>query len=194
MGEWFNNNPDAHDIEWPAFSAWYVLVRHAKMPRERLVAHKELLNLLSERGYPDELSVKPLIEGLARREYASRVADIALKISDGDHESSFDTIARLLEEYNKATGRYADTERKLGSFSADAIKATTGPGLNWGLEALQDALGPIRIGDLIVFGKRPDAGGTTFLADAVSVMVDQIEPDEAILWISTLVPLRCEAY
>ena len=185
LGEWFDNNPSTNSVNWSAFSAWYTLVRHAKMPKERLEAHKELLAVLAEREVPHELSVKPLLEGLARREYATRVADIALKISDGDHASDFDAITRLLEEYNKETGRFDATDKKLGSFSADTIRSTTGPGLDWSLgQSLGQALGPIRLGDLIVFGKRPDAGGTTFLADAATFMVDQLQPDEVILWVN----------
>ena len=30
MGEWLKHNPEATEIEWKHFNAWFCLVRHAK--------------------------------------------------------------------------------------------------------------------------------------------------------------------
>jgi hypothetical protein len=184
MGEWFKNNPLDTSIPWPQFTAWFLLVRHAKLPKQKLGAMREILGVIAEKDDEDaRVSALPLIQGLTRREYAAKVADLALRITDGDHSIDFGAIGKLLAEYDAATGRFSAVERFIGEFSADTLESTSGPGLHWRLsESLGKGAGPIRQGDLTVFGKRPDAGGTTFLASEATWMVDELEPYESILW------------
>jgi hypothetical protein len=183
MGEWFANNPNDMRIQWPAFSAWFLLVRHAKMPKQKLAAMREILGVIAEKDVNDvQVSAGPLIQGLTRREYAAKVADLALRISDGDHSVDFGAIGKLLAEYDAASGRFDAAERFIGQFSAEVLESTSGPGLEWRLsESLGKGAGPIRQGDFIIFGKRPDAGGTTFLASEETWMVDELLPGEHIV-------------
>lgn len=182
MGEWFSNNPDATSISWPAFTSWYVLVRHAKLPQTKLNAQREILGVLAEKSSPSS-DMQTLFQGLTRREYAAKVAEVALKISDGDYTASFDDIQTLLSDYGKAVGRLDIADSAQALFSAHAIAAVNGPGLHWRLsQSLGMGAGPIRRGDLVVFGKRPDAGGTTFVASEATFMVDDLAPWETVEW------------
>lgn len=183
MGDWFAANKDAQRIDWNSFAAWYVLVRHAKLHKDKLQAHKALIEIVA--GMDEEASpMEALLNGLITREYGTKVAEVALRIADGDYNQSLDGIRELLDDYDKATGRLDERNKKLGAFGAEAIESVNGPGLQWRLTAFNDSFGPVRQGDFIVFGKRPDAGGTTMMASEVSYMVDDLEPGECILWVN----------
>ena len=50
-------------------------------------------------------------------------------------------------------------------------------GLYWRLEDLNRAVGPIRQGDFTIIAKRPEIGGTSFLASEMSFMLEQMGKD-----------------
>ena len=47
-------------------------------------------------------------------------------------------------------------------------------GLYWRLEDLNKSVGPVRKGDFIVIGKRPEVGGTSFLVSEMTHMLEQL--------------------
>jgi replicative DNA helicase len=55
-------------------------------------------------------------------------------------------------------------------------------GFNWRLNCLNDALGPLRQGDFIVVGTRPDTGKTTLLASESTFIATQDE--RPVLWLN----------
>lgn len=184
MGDWFKTNDTATEILWSSFAAWYSLVRYPKMDKDKMAAHKAIIGLLSERPEVEDAGLTPLIEGLAKRDYAARIAETALKIVDGDYGTDFTVISRLVDEYIQSVGGLSSLQRDLGNFNVEALDSVTGPGLEWRMHALRKALGPVRKGDLGVFVKRPDSGGTTFLAQEMTYMAEQLGEDECILWVN----------
>jgi replicative DNA helicase len=180
MGEWLKSNESAERMDWSAFSAWFVLVRHAKMDKTKLAVRKDLIASLS--GRTQDGDIQPLIEGLAKRDYAARIADVALRITDGDYSLDFQGIEALVDEYRRSVEGVSALERDVGAFTLDRLESVAGPGLDWRMPELMLAAGPVRQGDLIVFAKRPDAGGTTFLSDQTTYMAEQIPDDRTILW------------
>lgn len=181
VGEWYKANPSVEEISWKGFSAWYTLVRHAKMDKDKLGLHKTLL-LKLERKEIAEADISPLLEGLTRRDFASQIADVALRVADGDSRVEFAEVEKLLDQYNKLTGKHNSLEKDLGDFSLDRLSQIAEPGFKWRLDALNLGAGDLRKGNLVVFGKRPDAGGTTFLAAESTYMAEQMDFDQEVLW------------
>lgn len=181
MGEWFKNNQSAEELDWSAFSAWLSLVRFVKMDTEKFQAIKELLSMAKEHK-TNEQSVAPLLEGLAKRDYATQISNIALRIADGDYNREFEEIDSLIMDYNRSIGHITEMEDTEDHFSLDDLQSATSPGLEWRLKCLRRSCGDIRKGDLIVFGKRPDSGGTTFMASEVTYMAEQLDDDLDVIW------------
>ena len=48
-------------------------------------------------------------------------------------------------------------------------------GFYWRLEDLNQSIGPVRLGDFTVVAKRPEVGGTSFVASEFSFMVEQMD-------------------
>lgn len=182
FGEWFKIHPNSDHINWNSFGAWYSLVVASKMPKDKLKVHKELIRILSTQETLDD-DVTALMQGLAKRDYASRIGDLALRISDGE-KGEFSQIEELLADYNTSVGKLDRLDGTIGRFSLEDLRSSREPGLEWRLEALNEGYGDLRKGDLVVFGKRPDSGGTTFLASEVTYMAEQLAEDEQVLWVN----------
>lgn len=57
-----------------------------------------------------------------------------------------------------------------------------GTGLNWRLDVLNWSMGPLRKGNFVVVGARPEAGKTTFLASESTFMQQFLAPEESVVW------------
>jgi hypothetical protein len=181
ISEWYALHPDVEVLDWKAFSAWFALVRHAKLDKTKL---KNLLDVITRLQDHEAGDATALIAGLAKRDYAAQIADVALRIADGDYKLSMNEIDTLVREYQASTGELDAISNAIGSFSLDELSAVSDPGFQWRLSCLNDALGDLRQGDLVVFGKRPDAGGTTFVASESTFMAEQMGADQCVLWIN----------
>lgn len=181
MGEYFKNNRKAEQIEWNAFKAWLSLVRYAKMDKAKLQAIKDVVDVLSSYKV-DDSNMEALLSGLAKRDYATQIADFALRIADGDYSKELDEIDELLFAYNQFIGKVGSVEEIYGEFSLEDLQSVTDPGLMWRMKCLREACGDVRPGDMVVFGKRPDTGGTTFMASEISYMAEQLEDDLSVAW------------
>lgn len=182
MGEWLKANPSAMEVDWKAYAAWFVLVRHVKMDKSKLAVHKELLKRLEEYTDVEEKAMLPLLQGLQKRDFAAQIAEQALRIADGDYTLSFEGIQALLDRADVALGKTLEETKAFGSFELDALDSVSSPGLSWRLNALRQSAGDIRQGDFIVFGKRPDSGGTTWTASEATYMAEQMEDDVEVYW------------
>lgn len=184
MGEWLKHNTEAAEISWPEFNAWFCLVRHAKMAEEKLKLHKAIIDKLSEEAEPDETAIRPLLEGLITRDYASQIAEKALRITDGDFTIPVSSIVDLVEQRNHDIGKVDGVDRHILVPSLEGMAAVTAPGLRWRMECLNMSLGDLRQGDLVVVGTRPDTGKTTFLASEATFMAPQLPDEKVVLWVN----------
>jgi len=62
-------------------------------------------------------------------------------------------------------------------------------GLYWRCEDLNKSIGPIRKGDFVIVGKRPEVGGTSFLTSEMSFMMEQFDSN-AILFNNEEAPAK----
>lgn len=184
MGDWFKHNTEVDTINWGGFKAWLCLVRYAKMDKAKLEVYKGIVEKVETTPTPDPEVIKPLVEGLITRDYASRIAEKALKIADGDFSVSVNSITDLVEQRNLDIGKVDAVEKHILVPSLEGLKVVTAPGLKWRLKCLNLALGDARRGNLIVVGTRPDTGKTTFLASEASFMAPQLPDDMSVLWVN----------
>lgn len=181
MDVWYKGNPNSDNISWVGFAAWMTVGYFAKLDKHKLAALKVLANRLAEID-TNGASVAPLLEALAKRDYASQIADLGLRIADGDSKASLNDIQVLLEKYDKDRGKVDSMATAFGEFSPDDMNLASGDGIEWRMDALMTGAGPIRKGDMIALVKRPDSGGTTFLASEATFMAPQLEDHQHVLW------------
>src|SRR5687768_3831191 len=143
MGEWFKNNKSADVVDWDNFSAWLSLVRFVKMDKEKLGAIKALIHVVKEHELEED-NLGVLLDGLAKRDFATRIGDVALRIADGDYERTFDEIDTLIMEYNRAIGNLTALDEREDHFSLQDLQSVSEPGLQWRLKCLRESCGDIR--------------------------------------------------
>ena len=183
MGVWLQQNKKAARVDWNKFGAWFSMVQGAKLPKAKLQVLRDFIGILATKA-DDDSDLAPLINGLAKRDFASRIGDLALRIADGEN-ASFAQVETLIAEHDQLVGKIDRLDVSLQEFSLDKLEEAAAPGLQWRLECLRTSAGDLRQGDLVVFGKRPDAGGTTFIASEATWMAEQLaDTDKQVVWIN----------
>lgn len=181
LGMWHDS---MSSFSWPKFAAWFGLVLHSKMDATKMAVYKALFRTLDADPTFDPATCPLVIASLIKRDFASKAAEVALNIADGgkDDLTVLDTITA---EYRRAAGKLDTIDKHIVSSDlASVVAHLKEPGLNWRLECLNESVGQLRRGDLIVVSTRPDTGKTTFCASEATHMAPQLAPDEVVLWIN----------
>lgn len=172
-------------VDFATFPTWFYTTRHPKIGQKdkeiydsifaKLITHKIATNLENE-----------VIKSFISREYAAEIADEAMKVAEGENAADMGKIRKLYREYETATGKAVELDSRFVTDDLTEILAhTIGPhGLDWRLKDLNLALGPLRVGDFILFGKRPDSGGTTMLCSEATFMAPQLPEGKYVLWVN----------
>jgi replicative DNA helicase len=182
LGEYWDNYPTRTEINYPEFRTFFSIVKGRKIkdPSSYELAFDNLKDALDK---PSPI-VKDLLGKLIETDYATQIYDVCLKIGTG-MGGDLESIEPLLNAYKKEVGASVDKDDVFVKPSLDYLSSTVASGgLNWRLKELNVALGPIRKGDFIIIAARPETGKTTFTASEASYMMEQLQPDEHVVWIN----------
>lgn len=182
LGEYWDNYPTRTEINYPEFRTFFSIVKGRKLkdPSAYEVAFDNLKDALDK---PSPI-VKDLLGKLIETDYATQIYDVCLKIGTG-MGGELESIEPLLNAYKKEVGSSVEKEDVFVKPSLDYLSSTVASGgLRWRLKELNVALGPIRKGDFIIIAARPETGKTTFTASEASYMMEQLQPDEHVIWIN----------
>jgi hypothetical protein len=177
MGEWFKANPEAEEIDWPAFTAWSRVTLHPTWKREQAEVYERVCTT-AQGAVRDEAVAQRFIT----LRYADDIVAKAGEVKAG--LAPFAELAALVEEYDNAVHKTTKTscfvDNDLTALLATVLKDG---GLEWRLEDLNRSVGPVHKGDLVIVGKRPEVGGTTFITSEFTYMVSQLpEGQHAIIF------------
>lgn len=180
MGTWFNSNDE---ITWSGFSTWFNLVAHPSHDAKTKTLFDRIFKNLDEHDLDEKLE-DSLVKALVGRDYATRIADKALAISEGSEKEKFEDIITLVEQYEVEVDASAGIEDSIVTSDIhEIIKLTSGAvGYDWRIAQLNDAMGPVRKGKFVVVGSRPDTGKTSFLSSEATYMLKQMDEDQKVLW------------
>jgi replicative DNA helicase len=182
LGEYWDNYPTRTEINYPEFRTFFSIVKGRKIkdPSSYELAFDNLKDALDK---PSPI-VKDLLGKLIETDYATQIYDVCLKIGTG-MGGDLESIEPLLNAYKKEVGASVEKDDVFVKPSLDYLSSTVASGgLNWRLKELNVALGPIRKGDFIIIAARPETGKTTFTASEASYMMEQLQPDEHVVWIN----------
>lgn len=180
MGKFFDARA-VSEIDWEEFIPWFKLNKIASLSKEKHAIYDKLFEQLQEKH--DDAAKKRVLEDLVEKDFAVRMADHLLKVSEGDESKCVLDTEDMLREFKSETDMVSSIEDEFVTDDAEVLlKDDRGDGLNWRLEELNVSAGPIRKGDFIVVGAAVNVGKTTFLASEVSHMATQLEDDQDVLW------------
>lgn len=179
LGEWYEKH---EQVDWEKFAPWFFIVRHPMYNREKVAVFDTVFDKLKEHEIEEALK-EQLVEHFIAKDYAMKIAETGLAITEGSASYKMGDISELYSEYETELDLAADLETFL--VTDEAILEEDDPskaGLTWRLEELNEAVGPIKKGNFLMVGAYVGAGKTAMLVSEATHMAPQLKEDEYILW------------
>lgn len=184
LGAYYEAMPDVSRVDWAEFGTWLTTVHSPWVKAERKQVYRAMCARL------DELTLSPdlydsLVHALNERNYAAELREIAEDVCEGRGRRSLDEAFKLLTEYKESNP--TSSASGLAAYFvdddlADTITDVNAPGLEWRLEELNVGAGPLRLGDLVLLGARPEAGKTSLVLYNAVYMAAQLPPDRPVIY------------
>jgi hypothetical protein len=169
-GEYFSTYPNKTEID-SDFLFWFKVTRHPGFKAEvHDVYDRIIFNVLGTKR-PDSKSFLEQLDALRFR----RLIEAS---SDGLNSGSIsaDDVVTQVSTFTWASRCKTDAAEELNLVTLSNNQRTD-DGFYWRCEDLNQAIGPVRKGDVIIIGKRPEIGGTSFICSELSYMVEQMDKD-----------------
>jgi replicative DNA helicase len=182
MGEWWKLNKAMTVLNYQSFAPFVLVSKLGGAKPEQLTIYKTWLTELNNPANED--AVSSVIQSLATRYHANAIAEKALAVVDG-REDNLDSVEAQITALKHDLGKVDNEDSYLVSDDVMAIlDEAQEAGLKWRLNCLNESLGDLRKGDLVVVATRPDTGKTTFLASESSYMAEKMPPELSVVWIN----------
>jgi replicative DNA helicase len=183
MDGYYTTYPEAALIDWSQFEAHFFVLRNTKLRPDEAENYRTIFQKLRETG-PTK-GADELLTHYITADYAAQIADTAIKVAEGESKVSMSDVEKLFTGYTKEVGRsITKTDLFTPTDVATVVDEVAAGGLEWRLEELNISAGPLRQGDFVILGARPETGKTTFLADQVSYMAMQIKDGRPVIWVN----------
>jgi replicative DNA helicase len=180
MGEYFKTYPACKEIDWPTFRTWFLVLRNSTMDKDSLLIYRRIFDTLVA-GVPSTTTMDEVLRHYVTLDYTTRIANKCLS-NDTD---TIDRVRDMCTEYDRELGRALNLSDLFVSENiTSTLKSVSEPGLPWRLNELNISCGPLRQGDFVIIGARPETGKTTFLAAEVSNMAAHIPDDRPVVWVN----------
>lgn len=129
-----------------------------------------------------------VLRHLVEKHQAHKIVEKALKIVTGNERDKLEDIEIDIEDFKSFKAKQELEKKPYLQASLADLAAKLSPisanGINWRLNTLQDALGPL-IGDcLIHIVSRPEIGKTALLSSELTYFATQIQQSETLMWIN----------
>lgn len=195
LHEYHKKFPEASVKSFEEFEAFFFSLYPAVSDKDKQ-ALEVIFNRLRQIDFQQEL-VEEIFQRHAEQTTATELSLLGLEVAEG--KKSFEELRTRAQNLDELRYRVNKPEPFV-SWDVDELeKSALGEtGLEWRLNCLNASLGPLRKGDFGFIFKRPETGGTTFLASEVTNFVGQT--DRPILWFNNeesgeKVAIRCyQAY
>jgi replicative DNA helicase len=171
FGKYFAEFPDCQVIPLTGEFLTYFTLQHRTVKEEDMAVYRQMFRQCAADASDEVKSF--VVSKLLEANLCVLVADIADRWTRGDEVNIGSALRTMIDGYE------ADVERKVkipfveigDNLFKDAVNHA---GLQWRLEALNMSMRPLRAGDFGILAARPDAGKTSFIADAITYMAPQI--------------------
>ena len=180
IGDWFTSNPTENQVELGPFRTKFMLMRSAKCKPSKMAVYGHMIDSLDPSATVDT----ELLEYFIGLEYAQLIQSRAEEhISGSKGTDLHEDLRSLLEEYEKDLSLLGTSASIKSLEVSDDIEAIVNKvhrgkgGVEWRLEELNLAIGPLSPGDLVVVGARPNVGKTRFLVSELTHWMKQLPKD-----------------
>jgi KaiC/GvpD/RAD55 family RecA-like ATPase len=180
LENYYETHASIDSVDWEQFSEWFVLVKHPTYKRDKVGNYEKVFDRLSLHTTTDLASA--IVEKYIKQDYCARIADIALRGSEGEEVDLAD-VEVLLDDWSSETERASKLDTFIVTDDLESLVETVVEnGYKWRMQFLNESIGSVRKGKLMCFAARPNTGKTTFLASEATFIAPQLPDDEVVLW------------
>lgn len=167
--KYLDSYPDKDEINFKTFGTWFSSA-HSSYKEDKL---KFFLAVIDNIDSADEDEVDDLLHHFSRLDVATRIRATSERYINGSISDLSAELRKLLDEHttNEAMYTTKDTEDSLflpatAEHVVGALLAK-GSGFKWSLRLLNEAFGPMHLGDFGCIMARPNGGKTTLLVQEI---------------------------
>ena len=177
--EHYYRDTGQQDLDWNTFET-YFFVKNPMIKDERKMLFEGMFRKLAALS-PGV--AKSILDTFTERYYAQRIAFEAGEVAEGKPGKTLDAVADALQEYT-AHAKIDDHRDEVAREDLDNLLKVTAPGtgLEWRLNCLNEAMGELPSGRIVLFGGRPDSGKSTMLMSESTYMAQQLPDDQCVLY------------
>ena len=176
IGRYFEQYPECNELD-EDFKLWFRVTGHPGWKDDEHKIYGTIIRNVFERDTPDRVGFTDQLSRLRFEASAQEQLDL---FSRGDVSSS-DVLRELAR--NNSEGQRRQETASAFDLNTLALHQRSDEGYYWRCEDLNQSIGPVRTGDFVVIGKRPEVGGTSFICSELSFMVEQLpEGGKAVLF------------
>jgi len=169
-------------VEWADYSAWFFSVYKPLLKQDQRRVYARIFDKLGEQRLTPETK-REMLNNFRAREYGAEIVAIGREMTEA---GDLTCLTDLMDTVNTAQAELQSSSSIEDYFVTDSVEKIVEQqqegGLTWRMKCVANAVGPIRKGNLIVIGARPETGKTTFMASEATHMAKQIPEGQHILW------------
>jgi replicative DNA helicase len=174
---YFTTFPSESSVNFDKFRTFTRVIRHKEWKVERHENYDVLITRIEE-----IVSKGVDIEAVAfftRLRACNDIAKITDDVASGK-TTDLSPIIEIVSSAEKATKVTKDISDLLGPTDLTAIldSRIRSAGIEWRLDAMNTAAGPLHAGDLVLLSARPEAGKTSWICSELTHMVNFIDADK----------------
>ena len=181
LGDYWGAYPANDDVDYTTLRTFFFIVKGKKV--KDVAAYEAAFDLLNKSA-PDTSLTSSILSQLIEKDYATQIYNEVLGIGAGISGRSIDNVRPLLDAYDKEIGKASSASLFVNPSLSYVSATVSAKGLAWRLPEFNVSLGPLRTGDFLILGARPETGKTTMMASEASFMLSQLAPDEHVIWIN----------
>ena len=174
---YFRTFPADSEIDWDKFNVFTGVSRRTGWKQEKVDAFRSIVERVRDpsAGKPDVAVIDYFNRVLA----ASKIQELASDVIGGT-EHDFSGITKIIEQSNKDVIGIDDVSSLFGPTDLTSIleKRIRSGGLEWRLDCMNRAAGPLHEGDFVFLAARPEAGKTSWLCSELTHMVKFLDADK----------------
>lgn len=180
IGEWFRAYPSRNEVDWQDFALWFKVVRHPMFSKDKLAMYDSMFKRIEETTATTDATI---INKFVELDYAGQAQAVIDKLARGE-AASIEDLAGVVDRYRLEVGGVAKGDEDCYvplDLTAVVDDMYRSGGVNWRLEDLNVSVGPLRGGDMVIVGARPETGKTSFICSEMTYFAQQLEPDKDII-------------
>lgn len=172
VGEYYRAFPEVNVLDADSFLTWYFGTVQTKADAEVKATWKAILNRMMEEV--DAGVAEGMYSKLLELEAASKAGEVLTKYAEGDDIDVMLELSGIMDAHKMARRRHLEVP-VISSNVLDLLdNVGNNVGVKWRLDAINDHMRPMDVGDFIGVAARPDRGKTSFLTDQASFFAPQL--------------------